>query len=358
MDLSSDSKSTNYVVILYAPNVHTGGGFVLLQELLTAWPKEIPMRACLDERARNRLEIVNDADIHWVKPSVLSRFKAERILSLACKDGGIAFCFHGLPPIFKNNARVVLFQQNRLLLGFSQASSVFSRTFVRLGFERLISWLFRHRVSEYVVQTPTMARDLSYWYGLGNVVNNLIIHIYPFVGAMKYPVSANIDSPEFDFIYVADGENHKNHFRLFEAWRELAKQGFKPRLAVTLGNQYSALVDAVRHIGDGSGAQVFNLGHLPHNQILSLYGRSRALIFPSLTESFGLPLIEAREQGLPIIASELDYVRDVCEPVQTFDPYSSNSIARAVKRFLEIPEVLTELKTPTEFIKKFLVSDR
>ncbi len=59
-----------------------------------------------------------------------------------------------------------------------------------------------------------------------------------------------------------------------------------------------------------------------------------ALIFPSKTESLGLPLIEAASAGLPIIASELDFVRDVCVPNETFDPYSSTSISRAVKRLL------------------------
>jgi glycosyltransferase involved in cell wall biosynthesis len=57
-------------------------------------------------------------------------------------------------------------------------------------------------------------------------------------------------------------------------------------------------------------------------------------VFPSVSESFGLPLIEARQVGLPIVASELDFVRDVCEPEHSFDPYSSVSIARAIRRFL------------------------
>jgi glycosyltransferase involved in cell wall biosynthesis len=69
-------------------------------------------------------------------------------------------------------------------------------------------------------------------------------------------------------------------------------------------------------------------------EIDAAYRQSGALIFPSLTESFGLPLIEARGRDLPILAGELDYVRDVCVPVETFDPRSPRSIARAVKRHL------------------------
>jgi glycosyltransferase involved in cell wall biosynthesis len=78
------------------------------------------------------------------------------------------------------------------------------------------------------------------------------------------------------------------------------------------------------------------------------------MIFPSILESFGLPLVEASLMGLPIISSELDYVRDVCVPVQTFDPHSPVSIARAVKRFLCLPISTVELHTAEEFWRALL----
>jgi len=84
---------------------------------------------------------------------------------------------------------------------------------------------------------------------------------------------------------------------------------------------------------------------------------SGAMIFASLTESFGLPLIEATRLGLPIVAPELDYVRDVCLPAQTFDPSSALSIARAVRRFLDCPEPTGALMTASEFWRE-LIEDR
>jgi len=76
------------------------------------------------------------------------------------------------------------------------------------------------------------------------------------------------------------------------------------------------------------------VGFLPRERALRLLHDSRALIFPSLVESFGLPLIEAGVLNVPIIASEKDFVRDVCVPSQTFDPSSPRSISQAVIRFL------------------------
>ena len=79
---------------------------------------------------------------------------------------------------------------------------------------------------------------------------------------------------------------------------------------------------------------IFNLGLISEGEIQDLYLNAMALIFPSTLESFGIPLIEARDAGLVIVASELDYVRDIVDPEFTFDPVSPLSIARAVKRFL------------------------
>jgi len=87
---------------------------------------------------------------------------------------------------------------------------------------------------------------------------------------------------------------------------------------------------------------------------LDLYKHSTALIYPSLFESYGLPLIEAGQYNLPVLASELDYVRDILDPVETFDPKSAKSIARSVKRFLKIDDEKTDIVEPKEFINNVI----
>ena len=67
---------------------------------------------------------------------------------------------------------------------------------------------------------------------------------------------------------------------------------------------------------------------------MSLYKKIDCLIYPSTHESFGLPLYEAFQIGIPILASELDYVRDIVDPNQSFNPSSYVSIALSIMRFL------------------------
>ena len=64
--------------------------------------------------------------------------------------------------------------------------------------------------------------------------------------------------------------------------------------------------------------------------INEIYKISDFLIFPSLNESLGLPLIEASLHKLPIIASNLDYVYEVCEPNLTFDPNSEEDLTQKI----------------------------
>jgi len=50
----------------------------------------------------------------------------------------------------------------------------------------------------------------------------------------------------------------------------------------------------------------------------------------------------------------LDYVRDILDPVETFDPNSAKSISRSIKRFLKIKEKKTEVVDPEVFIKNMI----
>jgi hypothetical protein len=63
-------------------------------------------------------------------------------------------------------------------------------------------------------------------------------------------------------------------------------------------------------------------GTMEKRELLTLYANSDALIFPSLNESFGLPLLEAGILKLPIIAPDLRYVHSV---VSNFYSYQANS---------------------------------
>lgn len=334
--------------MLHAPNVHVGGGFVLLQEIITA--SSVHLRwAQLDHRTRGHLEYQKGLDVQYVARTGVARLVAEWRLWRASKPDDLVLCFHGLPPLLPVRGRVVVFQQNRYLLGVNSLRQLPAKVALRIAFERTVCMLLRRNVDEYVVQTKTMAEGLRRWHG-----GDPSVRVLPFVNLFDSVYSKNHTAARYDFVYVADGIAHKNHERLIDAWLLLAKAGLFPSLALTLGSDDRRLLDRLERLGSGSEIRVTNLGELPRGQVLKLYQSAGALIYPSTSESFGLPLLEAAAAGLPIVAAELDYVRDVVTPVETFDPESAVSIARAVRRFLGCPETPGPVMTASEFVERIL----
>jgi len=341
------------VLILHAPNVHQGGGRTLLLPLLQALSGREDVRANLDARLLRQGYVPEGIRARAVEPGLASRLRAEWSLRATDRPGDTVLCFGNLPPLFRLSARVVVFLQNRYLIEGLPLAGFSWRAWARIRVERL--WLAGRSgvVDRWVVQGRTMARLLEQRLGRQALVA-------PFAepaGAVARTSEPRRDGSgsEFDFLYVASGEPHKNHRCLVEAWRELARQGLRPSLVLTLNEEdCPALRRWVRGVAQAEGLRIEMMGATGADEVPALYRRSGALIFPSLAESLGLPLVEARRAGLPVLASERDYVRDLLDPEEAFDPLSPTSIARAVRRFLGRTEAPVALLDAESFVQRVL----
>lgn len=284
-----------------------------------------------------------------VMPTLMGRLNAERHLREIATDETTVLCFGNLPPLYRCKGHTLLFLQNRYLTGGLDSSGFSLRVRLRITAERM--WLRTRirNVDEVIVQSPSMATEVEQ-------ALSVRARVLPFApeSAVRDSGGSAADSKQavrFDFLYVASGEPHKNHDRLLEAWKVLAAEGVRPSLCLTVHpERFPDLVSRIRQAAAENELRIENIGQAPGEEILMLYRDARALIYPSLGESLGLPLIEAQAAGLPVIAAERDYVRDVVEPAETFDPMSAVSIARAVRRFLKNPAPVQRILTPEQFL--------
>jgi glycosyltransferase involved in cell wall biosynthesis len=128
--------------------------------------------------------------------------------------------------------------------------------------------------------------------------------------------------------YPARAWPHKNHARLFEAFAELRRDRPELRLVLTGGGNLGAVPPGVEA-----------RGLVGADELVSLYRRASALVFPSLYEGFGLPPLEAMASGLPVASSNAGSLPElVGDAARLFNPYDPHAIAVAVAEVLDDPE--------------------
>jgi glycosyltransferase involved in cell wall biosynthesis len=129
---------------------------------------------------------------------------------------------------------------------------------------------------------------------------------------------------------------HKNHRTAFEALRIVRDAHRLEPLLVCTGNPREAHADLLTTIRDlGLGDRVRFLGYCSASEMPALYEGAAGLVFPSLFEGFGLPLLEAMWCDCPIACSDSTSLPEVAgDAALLVDPRSPEHLADAISRLL------------------------
>ncbi len=127
-------------------------------------------------------------------------------------------------------------------------------------------------------------------------------------------------------------EPRKNPIKLLEAFALFKEQSQSPLRLVLAGGQTWSASEASQTIERlGIADDVICLDHVNHTDLPTLYAGARMLVFPTLWEGFGLPLIEAMRCGCPTITSDVSCMPEVAGgAADLIDPDSAQSIADAM----------------------------
>jgi glycosyltransferase involved in cell wall biosynthesis len=146
--------------------------------------------------------------------------------------------------------------------------------------------------------------------------------------------------PEF-ILFLGNQSSRKNPSRLIEAYVTYARLCQNPLPLVTPGlcenfivaklNEYSYPFDA---------RQFITPGYISDADLPVLYGLSKMFLFPSLSEGFGLPVIEAMACGAPVITSNTSCMPEIAgDAALLIDPLSATDMARAILAYSENEEL-------------------
>lgn len=121
------------------------------------------------------------------------------------------------------------------------------------------------------------------------------------------------------FFYPAIGVSYKNHMTLLKAMKYAQDMGLRDyELILTVSPMENAYTQMLFAYAKEQGLNVCFDGQLPRERVFKMYTRS-TLVFPSYVESFGMPLLEARLSGAPVIASDTSFCREVLSGYEKAD---------------------------------------
>lgn len=306
--------TTNIHIV--ASNINTGGALVLLTYLTASFEKvtrNCTLTKYVSFDADNTSSVKNIRIIGIINKLKILFYRIDNTLY-----------FGNLPPLVKSTNSIVYIHNLNIMGGYTtvwKSGDLDIKTKLKYSF--LITYIkMTIRNVQYVMCQTLTGKKL-----LEKNFNNKNILVCPIYDDSYRPVQR---AKEYDLCYVGLPSFHKNHQRLFQALDNIGKENVKITIAVTIPDFEQKLLNLINTIN--KNIEVVNFGMVPHRKVYEIYEKSRMLIFPSLIESFGLPLIEAARCNLPVITSDLGYVYDVIIPTDTFDPHSITSIEDCIKR--------------------------
>ncbi|MGI9145253.1 MAG: glycosyltransferase family 4 protein [Chloroflexota bacterium] len=143
-------------------------------------------------------------------------------------------------------------------------------------------------------------------------------------------------------VYPANFWPHKNHTMLLEALRIHRYAHPESQLKLVCTGAPNPLMDTLQGVAQEllpPGAVVFT-GYVPEAALGTLLDACAAVIFPSLYEGFGMPVLEAMSHGKPVLCSDVTSLPEVAgDAAIYFDPKQPRQIASAIDALADVPRI-------------------
>lgn len=325
------------MLLVDAIYINNGGGLVLLKYLIDFIEKNsLDVFYLLDSRVEDCFSFIPVNKKNFISNSLIGRHNFYK------KNKGKfneVICFGNLPPTIRLNANVLVYFHQKLYLEIPSDFSIKNKLIFFLK-QNVLNFI-KSNADYWLVQSNSIKKNLAskFFYGLND--NIIVLPFYP-----EFNFSdLNIRRKKNYFLYVSNSSPHKNHYKLIESFCLAYNETKIGCLTITVPNFDVKLCDFIKNKIQ-LGYPIINVGFIEREKLAELYLSHEYLIFPSLAESFGLGLAEAIDGGCKVIAADLNYTYEVCEPSLVFDPYSidsmRNAIVTAVRNELPYPKKLIE----------------
>lgn len=314
-------------MIVFAVNIHSGGGKVLLDELISSEPFGKITHLYLDRRYQNN-SIPSTVETLSYPPTIKARLQAQWDLrkmfkvNPGLKKGPVLF-FGNLPPFFKLRVESILYLQNCFNLSGISLPKASLKENLRNRMERYLLKIFSKNYQKIWVQSDWMVQLAK------NNFPEKEIYKKPFIPALPEPTQVE---KIYDFISVTSLSSHKNLRLLLQAFELLdLKVTSQVRALIVLDNSVNITevrLPKLKHI------HLTLRSKLSRQDLFLEYQRSKIAVITSLLESFCLPIFEALHFGLKVICPAVGYTLELKNETLQYNVDSAKDLSELLEQNL------------------------
>ena len=196
-----------------------------------------------------------------------------------------------------------------------------------LPFWRLLLWASVRRARRLIAVSESTRDDLVRVYHVPSDRISVVHH-----GVEPDFFSLDRGQTEPLVLCVSTLHPHKNLDRLIRAYAR-GKREWRLTITGMRGFFADALDALIAELGLKDSVTL--TGWIPKEELLGLYARAHAFVYPSTFEGFGMPVLEAMAAGIPVACSDIPPLREVAgEAALFFDPRNEDAIAMALDRIV------------------------
>lgn len=223
---------------------------------------------------------------------------------------------------------------------------------IKMAMFRFLFW-YSNRKAVHVITISNYVKDelaKKYSFIRGKMTNTYNASEPPLPGKATFPAALNgkwkMKNEKFIF-YVGTAFPHKNLEQLIKAFETL--HASQPELNLVLAGKKEQYYTKLEESAADSPirSRITFTGFIPDEELKWLYENAEAYVFPSLSEGFGLPGLEAMVHGCPVVSSNATCLPEVYgDAAVYFDPNSPADMAD------KIASVITDPKLKKSLIEK------
>jgi glycosyltransferase involved in cell wall biosynthesis len=152
--------------------------------------------------------------------------------------------------------------------------------------------------------------------------------------------------PDSFIFFLGNTDPKKNVKGVLQALSLLKAAGKLPCKLLMLDINRGYLQNLAQEIGDPSIVdEITFTGYVPNQELPAIYSQATLFLYPSLRESFGIPLVEAMRCEVPVITSNTSSMPEIVDDAALIcDPFNPNSIANAIFDLWNNPTLQSTLR--------------